>query len=47
MENVQNEIDQIEKEQDEDGYMTDYPTNRTVVEDVILGESAETIESSG
>ena len=47
VENVQNEIDQIEKEQDEDGYMTDYPTNRTVVEDVILGESAETIESSG
>lgn len=47
VDNVQNEIDQIEKEQDEDGYMTDYPTNRTVVEDVILGESAETIESSG
>ena len=32
VDNVQNEIDQIEKEQDEDGYMTDYPTSRMVAE---------------
>jgi len=38
VDNVQQEIEQIEKEQDVEGYDTDYPTNRTVTEDDILGE---------
>ena len=32
---IKQEIEQIKREQDEEGYMTDYATNRTV-EDVIL-----------
>ena len=42
VDNVQQEIEQIEQEQDKEGYLTDYPTNRTVIEDVVLEEPSGT-----
>lgn len=44
VDNVKQEIERIKEEQDETGYMTDYPTNRTVVEDDILGEETTATE---
>lgn len=38
VDNVQQEIERIEEEQDGVGYNTDYPTNRTVMEDELLAE---------
>lgn len=42
VDNVQQEMEQIEQEQDKEGYLTDYPTNRTVIEDVVLEEPSGT-----
>lgn len=46
VDDVQAELDKIKEEQDEEGYQTDYPTNRTVVtEDVqLLEETAAATE---
>lgn len=38
VDNVQKEIERMEEEQDVAGYNTDYPTNRTVVENELLAE---------
>ena len=43
VDNVKEEMDRIEEEQDLTGYSTDYPTNRTV-DDELLAETAEGIE---
>lgn len=45
VDNVQEEIERLEQEQDKTGYETDYPTNRTVIEDVILEEPSGTTET--
>ena len=49
VDNVQQEIQQIDEEQDSEGYMTDYPTNRTAEEDinVVLDEQTGTTEEDG
>lgn len=47
VDNVQEEIERLEQEQDKTGYATDYPTNRTVIEDVILEEPSGTTETGG
>ena len=49
VDNVQQEIQQIDEEQDNEGYMTGYPTNRTVEEDinVVLDEQTGTTEDVG
>lgn len=47
VDNVQEEIERLEQEQDKTGYETDYPTNRTVIEDVILEEPSGTTETGG
>ena len=39
VDNVQQEIERIAEEQDSIEYSTDYPTNRTVIEDELLGET--------
>lgn len=40
VDNVKDEIKRLKKEQDKDGYNTDFPTNRTaVIKDGILGEA--------
>ena len=46
LQSAQAELDKIKEEQDEEGYQTDYPTNRTVVtEDVqLLEETAAATE---
>lgn len=41
VDNVKEELEKIKQEQDEDGYDTDYPTNRTVVSGIeLLGAAA-------
>lgn len=44
VDSAKNEIERIEKEQDATGYKTDYPTNRTVIEDGVLAEEATAIK---
>jgi flagellar biosynthesis/type III secretory pathway M-ring protein FliF/YscJ len=46
VEDVQAELDRIKEEQDEEGYQTDYPTNRTVVieDEQLLEEQTGTTE---
>ena len=39
VDNVQQEIQQIDEEQDSEGYMTDYPTDRTAEEDITTDTS--------
>ena len=49
VDNVQQELERLKEEQDKEGYMTDYSTNRTAEGDmdVILDEQAETTEENG
>ncbi len=45
VDDVKAEISRLEKEGDKQEYATDYPTNRTVMnEDELLGRSAETVK---
>lgn len=44
VDNIKHEIDKIKEDTDNQGYSTDYPTNRTVVEDVLLGGPSGTTE---
>lgn len=45
VDNVQQEIQQIDEEQDSEGYMTDYPTNRTVDEENATDATGGAIET--
>lgn len=45
VDNVQQEIQQIDEEQDSEGYMTDYPTNRTVEEENATDTTGGAIET--
>ena len=45
VDNVQQEMERIQEDQDLSGYETDYPTNRTVNDNELLGEETGTTES--
>ena len=42
VDDINQEIEQIKQEQDEEGYMTDYATNRTVEDDKVIDSLNET-----